>query len=79
MNHRTNPELLNRSANFDSSLYTKSSLLEKVVGLGERGKLQIEVQEVIKDAFDEETQGWKRAIELVESARIRGKVVLTIP
>jgi hypothetical protein len=61
------------------SFYTKSTLLEKVVGLGERGELQIEIQEVIQDAFDEETQGWKRAVELIESTRIRGKVVLFIP
>jgi hypothetical protein len=61
------------------SFYTDSSLLEKLVGLGERGELKIEVQEVIKDAFDPETQGWKHAVELIESTRIRGKVVLTVP
>jgi len=60
------------------SLYTKSELLERVVGLAERGELQIEIQEVIKDALDEEKQGWRRAVELIESARIRGKVVLQI-
>ena len=64
---------------YHRSFYTKSTLLEKVVGLGERGELQIEIQEVIQDAFDEETQGWKRAVELIESTRIRGKVVLFIP
>lgn len=59
------------------SLLTDSALLDKVASLGERGELQVEVQEVIKGAMGEE-QGWKRAIELIESTRIRGKVVLAI-
>lgn len=61
------------------SFLTESSYLEKVVRLGERGELQIEIQEVIQDAFDPEKQGWRRAVELIESTRIRGKVVLTVP
>jgi hypothetical protein len=61
------------------SLYQKSEYLEKVVGLGERVELYIEIQEVIEDAFDEEHQGWKRAVELMEGGRVRGKVVLTVP
>lgn len=61
------------------SLYQKSEYLEKVVGLGERGELHVEIQEVIEDAFDEEHQGWKRAVELMEGGRVRGKVVLTVP
>jgi hypothetical protein len=60
-------------------LLEKASFLEDIVKLRERGELHIEIQEVIKDAFDPEAQGWKRAIELIESTRIRGKVVLTIP
>jgi len=60
------------------SFLTNSSLLNNVVGLGERGELQVEIQEVISGALDAETQGWKRAIELIESKRIRGKVVLSI-
>jgi reticulon-4-interacting protein 1, mitochondrial len=60
------------------SLYTKSSYLEQVVGLAERGEVHVEVQEVIKGAMDEEVQGWRKAIELIEAKRIRGKVVLEI-
>ncbi|KAF7934562.1 hypothetical protein EAE99_003012 [Botrytis elliptica] len=60
------------------SLHTKSEYLEKIVGLAERGEVKIEIQEVIKDALNEETEGWKKAIEIIESARVRGKVVLEI-
>lgn len=61
------------------SLYQKSSYLEQVVGLAERGEMHVEVQELVKGVFDEETQGWRKAIQLIESKRIRGKVVLEIP
>lgn len=60
------------------SFYSKPEYLQKIVGLSERGELKIEIQEVIKDALNEEKEGWKRAIELIESARVRGKVVLEI-
>lgn len=60
------------------SLHTKSEYLEKIVGLAERGEVQVEIQEVIKDALNEETEGWMRAIEIIESARVKGKVVLEI-
>jgi len=65
-------------ADFHRSFLTNSAVLDKVVGLGERGELQIEIQGVVKGAMDEEVQGWKRAVELIESTRIRGKVVLSI-
>ncbi|KAL3425416.1 zinc-dependent acohol dehydrogenase (reticulon-4-interacting protein 1) [Phlyctema vagabunda] len=58
------------------SFSTQSSYLTKVVSLAERAELRIEIQEVIRDTFD---GGWRRAIELIESARVRGKVVLLIP
>ena len=61
------------------SLYQKSSYLKQVVGLAERGELHVEVQEVVKGTFDKDVQGWRKAIELIESKRIRGKVVLEIP
>jgi hypothetical protein len=61
------------------SFYQKSSYLSQVVGLGERGEVHAEVQEVVKGAIDEEIQGWRKAIELIESMHIRGKVVLEIP
>lgn len=66
------------------SFYTKSEYLEKIVGLGERGELRCEVQEVIKGAFDEdndrsEERGWRRAANLIEGGRIRGKVVVEVP
>lgn len=54
---------------------TKSPLLTEIVALGERGEVKVEVQEVIHDTFE---GGWKRAVELIESTRIRGKVVLAI-
>ncbi|KAG4034729.1 hypothetical protein MFRU_002g00820 [Monilinia fructicola] len=60
------------------SLYTKSKYLEKVVGLAERGEVKIEIQEVIRDALNEENEAWNRAIEIIETARVRGKVVLEI-
>jgi hypothetical protein len=60
------------------SFYNKSEYLQKVVGLAERGELMVEIQEIIKDALNEDKKGWKRAIELIESARVRGKVVLEI-
>ncbi len=61
------------------SFLTKSECLEKVVALGERGELKIEIQESIGDTFDEEAQGWRRALEAMESMRVRGKIVLSIP
>jgi hypothetical protein len=58
------------------SLYQKSTYLEQIVGLAERGEVHVEVQEVVKGAMDGEVQGWRRAVELIEGKRIRGKVVL---
>lgn len=49
-----------------------------MVGLAERGELTIQIQEVVKDALNEETEPWMRAVELIESARTRGKIVLEI-
>lgn len=60
------------------SLHTKSEYLERIVGLAERGLVKIEIQEVIRDALSEEQRGWERAIEVIESKRVRGKVVLEI-
>ncbi len=48
------------------------------MGLAERGEVKIEIQEVIEGAMDER-MGWKRAVELMEESRVRGKVVLPIP
>ncbi|TAQ85161.1 hypothetical protein B7494_g6514 [Chlorociboria aeruginascens] len=48
------------------SYYTRSDLLQKVVGLAERGEADVEIQEVVEGCMDEELQGWKRAIELIE-------------
>ncbi|RFU32733.1 hypothetical protein B7463_g3598, partial [Scytalidium lignicola] len=61
------------------SMYEKSECLEKVASLFERGELQFPVQEVISDAFNPESQGWRRAVKLIDSQRIQGKVVLEIP
>ena len=63
----------------------ESKYLEQVVALGERGEFKCEVQEVIRGAFDENSdlpddrRGWRRAVSLIESARIRGKIVLKVP
>ncbi|KAI9648816.1 hypothetical protein NHQ30_003457 [Ciborinia camelliae] len=59
-------------------IWRRSEYLEKVVGLAERGVVRIEIQEVLRDALDEENEGWNRAVELIESKRVRGKVVLEI-
>ncbi|KAF7871494.1 hypothetical protein EAF04_003601 [Stromatinia cepivora] len=59
-------------------MYKKPEYLEKIVGLAERGEAKVEIQEVIKDALNEEKQGWLRAIEIIESARVKGKIVLEI-
>lgn len=66
------------------SLFMKSKYLEQVVILGERGEFTCEVQEVIRGAFDEngdlldDRKGWRRAVSLIEGARIRGKVILEV-
>lgn len=56
----------------------KSSHLDQVVSLAERGEVKAVVQEVIEGAFDER-EGWKKAVEYMESGRARGKVVLKFP
>lgn len=57
---------------------SKSSRIEQVVALAERGEVKVEVQEVIEGAFDER-EAWKRAVEFMEGGRVRGKIVLAIP
>jgi reticulon-4-interacting protein 1, mitochondrial len=59
------------------SLLTKSSYLDQVVSLAERGEVKTEVQEVIEGEFDER-EGWRRAVECMEGGCVRGKVVLAI-
>jgi NADPH:quinone reductase-like Zn-dependent oxidoreductase len=59
------------------SLAMKNGLLERVVGLLERGEARIEVQEIVKGVFGEE-EGWKKAVALSEGGRVRGKVVVEI-
>ena len=60
------------------ALFTKSSCLDHVVSLAERGEVKAVVQEVIEGAFDER-EGWRRALECMEGGRARGKVMLTVP
>lgn len=60
------------------SFVTKSSYLEDVVRLVERGEVKAVVQEVIEGLFDER-EGWRVAVKRMEEGRVRGKVVLAIP
>jgi NADPH:quinone reductase-like Zn-dependent oxidoreductase len=60
------------------SLYAKSNLLEQVARLADRGEVHAEVQEVIEGAFDER-QAWRKAVQMMEEKRVRGKVILAIP
>lgn len=60
------------------SLIKKSSYLEEVVRLAERGEVKAVVQEVIHGLFDER-QAWKQAARKMEEGRVRGKVVLAVP
>ncbi|EPE24600.1 GroES-like protein [Glarea lozoyensis ATCC 20868] len=59
------------------SLYSKSDLLEQVARLADRGEVQAEVQEVIEGAFDER-EAWRKAVQMMEEKRVRGKVTLAI-
>lgn len=60
------------------SFVDKSSYLEEVVRLAERGEVKAVVQEVIQGLFDER-QGWREAARKMEEGRVRGKVVLAVP
>jgi NADPH:quinone reductase-like Zn-dependent oxidoreductase len=59
------------------SFVTKSSYLEAVVRLAERGEVKAVVQEVIQGLFDER-EGWREAARKMEEGRVRGKVVLAV-
>ncbi|KAH8679963.1 hypothetical protein BGZ60DRAFT_503609 [Tricladium varicosporioides] len=60
------------------SLHQKSSYLEEVARLVEKGEVKTEVQEVLDGIFDER-ESWRKAVQLMEDGRVRGKVVLRIP
>ena len=60
------------------SFYSKSTLLEQVARLADRGEVQAEVQEVIEGAFDER-EAWRKAVQMMEEKRVRGKIILAIP
>jgi NADPH:quinone reductase-like Zn-dependent oxidoreductase len=60
------------------SLYSKSSLLEQTARLADRGEVRAEVQEVIEGAFDER-EAWRKAVQMMEEKRVRGKIILAIP
>ncbi|CAD6445502.1 d28484b2-6451-4680-a561-06d0fb3bff4c [Sclerotinia trifoliorum] len=61
-----------------SAMNRDPKCLEEIVKLAERGEAKVEIQEVIKDALNEEKQEWLRAIETIESGRVKGKIVLEI-
>ena len=61
------------------SFSTRAEHLQHVSRLGESKELRYEIQELIENAFDEEQKGWTRAFELMESKRVRGKIVLSVP
>ncbi|KAH0609555.1 uncharacterized protein H6S33_013041 [Morchella sextelata] len=56
-------------------LKAKREWLELARELVVRGEVRVEVQEVIDGGLQE---GWKRGFELLDSARVRGKVVVRI-
>jgi len=60
-----------------SSFSTEPSHLEKISSLAEHGDLQVYIQETIPAVLSN-PQSWQYAVSLIESARIRGKVVLQI-
>jgi D-arabinose 1-dehydrogenase-like Zn-dependent alcohol dehydrogenase len=57
-------------------LYSKSELLEQVASLAEKGKVKVEVQEVIKGVLDEGSQAWRKVFDHMEEGRVRGKIVV---
>jgi NADPH:quinone reductase-like Zn-dependent oxidoreductase len=58
-------------------LAKSSDYLEKVVGLIDKGEAKVVVQEVVSGALSDEGQ-WEKAIEIMNSGRVRGKIVLAI-
>jgi hypothetical protein len=60
------------------SLYSKSTLLEQIARLADRGEVQAEVQEMIQGAFDEREE-WRKAVQMMEEKRVRGKIILAVP
>ncbi|KAH8596574.1 quinone oxidoreductase [Bisporella sp. PMI_857] len=60
------------------SLSTDPKFLTQISNLAERGQIHVEIQEVIPSALSSSPDSWKHAVSLIESARIRGKVVLSI-
>ncbi|KAH6702980.1 quinone oxidoreductase [Leptodontidium sp. 2 PMI_412] len=60
------------------SFVEKSEYLRQITGLAERGELANVEIEVLEGIFDER-EAWRKAIEVMQSMRVRGKVVLAIP
>ncbi|OCK80537.1 NAD(P)-binding protein, partial [Lepidopterella palustris CBS 459.81] len=59
-------------------LYTKSELLQQVVSLAERGKVEVVVQEVVKGVLDEGSEAWRKVFDFMEGGKVRGKIVVDI-
>ncbi|OCL05163.1 NAD(P)-binding protein [Glonium stellatum] len=60
------------------SLYKKSELLQQVAALAERGEVEVIVQEVVEGVLDEGSEKWKEVFDLIDSAKVRGKIVVKI-
>lgn len=59
-------------------LYQQSELLEQVARLGEKGDVQVVVQEVVEDILKEGSDAWKKVWKFMEEGRVRGKIVVDI-
>ncbi|KAH7403297.1 hypothetical protein BKA64DRAFT_445819 [Cadophora sp. MPI-SDFR-AT-0126] len=60
------------------SFIEKNEYLQQIASLAERGELADVEIEVLEGIFDER-EAWRKAIEAMQSMRVRGKVVLAIP
>ncbi|KAG4437517.1 hypothetical protein IFR05_006989 [Cadophora sp. M221] len=60
------------------SFVEKSEYLRQITSLAERGELARVEIEVLEGIFDER-EAWRKAIEAMQSMRVRGKIVLAIP
>ena len=56
----------------------RSEWLEEVKALAEDGKVEVEIQEVVKDILKEGSEAWRKVFDLMEEGRVRGKIVISL-